>query len=80
LRAAFPSARLVGVDYWSGSSGLHHELAPTRKPRPALAQMLGLPLPPAVDLAACGDQVPVALSWGPRTLVNGQRTQIEGHA
>src|SRR5215467_5416174 len=26
LRAAFPSARLVGVDYWAGSSGLHHEV------------------------------------------------------
>lgn len=25
LRAAFPAARLVGVDYWAGSSGLHHE-------------------------------------------------------
>src|SRR4030095_5430405 len=26
LRAAFPSAHLVGVDYWAGSSGLHHEV------------------------------------------------------
>ncbi len=26
LRAAFPAARLVGVDYWAGSSGLHHEV------------------------------------------------------
>src|SRR6266436_4459309 len=26
LRAAFPSVRLVGVDYWAGSSGLHHEV------------------------------------------------------
>ncbi len=26
LRAAFPSARLIGVDYWAGSSGLHHEV------------------------------------------------------
>src|SRR3954469_8853181 len=26
LRAAFPSARLVGVDYWAGSSGLHHDV------------------------------------------------------
>ena len=26
LRAAFPSARLMGVDYWAGSSGLHHEV------------------------------------------------------
>ena len=24
LREAFPRARLVGVDYWAGSSGLHH--------------------------------------------------------
>ncbi len=26
LRAAFPGARLIGVDYWAGSSGLHHEV------------------------------------------------------
>ena len=26
IRAAFPHARLVGVDYWHGSSGLHHEV------------------------------------------------------
>ena len=26
LRSAFPSARLIGVDYWPGSSGLHHEV------------------------------------------------------
>ena len=26
LRAAFPSARLMGVDYWAGSPGLHHEV------------------------------------------------------
>jgi diaminopimelate decarboxylase len=26
IRAAFPDARLVGVDYWHGSSGLHHEV------------------------------------------------------
>ena len=26
LRAAFPSSRLIGVDYWPGSSGLHHEV------------------------------------------------------
>jgi diaminopimelate decarboxylase len=26
LRAAFPSVRLIGVDYWVGSSGLHHEV------------------------------------------------------
>jgi diaminopimelate decarboxylase len=26
LRTAFPSARLVGVDYWAGSSGLQHEV------------------------------------------------------
>ena len=26
IRAAFPDARVVGVDYWHGSSGLHHEV------------------------------------------------------
>ncbi len=26
LRAALPKARLMGVDYWAGSSGLHHEV------------------------------------------------------
>jgi hypothetical protein len=26
LRAAFSSCHLVGVDYWAGSSGLHHEV------------------------------------------------------
>ena len=26
LRAALPSLRLVGVDYWAGSSGLHHDV------------------------------------------------------
>src|SRR5215510_14873470 len=26
LRAAFPSAKLIGVDYWAGSSGLHHDV------------------------------------------------------
>ena len=26
IRAGFPDARLVGVDYWHGSSGLHHEV------------------------------------------------------
>lgn len=26
IRAAFPDARLIGVDYWHGSSGLHHEV------------------------------------------------------
>ena len=26
LRSAFPSAKLIGVDYWAGSSGLHHEV------------------------------------------------------
>jgi diaminopimelate decarboxylase len=26
LRAAFPSAKPIGVDYWAGSSGLHHEV------------------------------------------------------
>jgi diaminopimelate decarboxylase len=25
IRAGFPDVRLVGVDYWHGSSGLHHE-------------------------------------------------------
>ncbi len=118
LRAAFPSARLIGVDYWAGSSGLHHEvfnatwlkpswdlieeglyadevrgelergalwiptldlevtwlarmigahrrllapgeaaLAPTRKPRPTLATMLDLPLPPSLDLTAPEEDV-----------------------
>jgi diaminopimelate decarboxylase len=113
LRAAFPSARLVGVDYWIGSSGLHHDvfdatwlkpswdlieeqlyareieaelargafwlptldleiawlarsvrpgprllapseaaLGPTRKPRPSVAELLGLALPPSLDLSA----------------------------
>ena len=26
IREAFPDARVVGVDYWHGSSGLHHEV------------------------------------------------------
>jgi diaminopimelate decarboxylase len=26
IRAAYPDARIVGVDYWHGSSGLHHEV------------------------------------------------------
>ena len=26
IRAGFPEARVVGVDYWHGSSGLHHEV------------------------------------------------------
>jgi diaminopimelate decarboxylase len=26
IRAGFPDARVVGVDYWHGSSGLHHEV------------------------------------------------------
>src|SRR5262245_51741321 len=26
LKAAFPSMRLMGVDYWAGSSGLHHDV------------------------------------------------------
>src|SRR5215470_19611731 len=26
IRAAFPHLRLVGVDYWHGSSGLHHDV------------------------------------------------------
>ena len=26
LRAALPSLHLVGVDYWAGSSGLHHDV------------------------------------------------------
>ena len=118
LRAAFPSAKLTGVDYWAGSSGLHHEvfnstwlkpswdlieeglyadeiraelergaiwiptldlevtwlarmvgaharllapgeaaLAPTRKPRPALAALLDLPLPASLDLTAPEEEV-----------------------
>src|SRR5262245_35892271 len=26
IRAGYPEARVVGVDYWHGSSGLHHEV------------------------------------------------------
>src|SRR5262245_45144402 len=37
LRAAFPSARLVGVDYWAGSSGLHHDVFNATWVKPAWA-------------------------------------------
>jgi diaminopimelate decarboxylase len=116
LRAAFPSARLIGVDYWAGSSGLHHEvfnstwlkpswdlmeqelyaqeikaeldrgafwlptldlevhwlarsmspharllspvesaLAPTRKPRPSIVELLPFTMPASVDLTTTPD-------------------------
>jgi diaminopimelate decarboxylase len=118
LREAFPSARLIGVDYWVGSSGLHHEvfdgtwlkpswdlietdlyarevqaaldrgafwiptldlegawlaralpprsgllapsetaLARTRKPRPAIADMLPFAMPPSLDLTASDEDI-----------------------
>lgn len=118
LRAAFPSARLVGVDYWAGSSGLHHEvfdatwlkppwdlieedlyakevqaelgqgalwiptldlevawlartlaahplllapdekaLAPSRKPRPSVAELLPFEIAPSLDLSASDEEI-----------------------
>jgi diaminopimelate decarboxylase len=118
LRAAFPSVKLTGVDYWAGSSGLHHEvfdrtwlkpswdlieedlyareiqaeldegafwiptldlevawlartlrphgrllapneaaLASTRKPRPAIAEMLPFGIPPSLDLAESDEKI-----------------------
>jgi diaminopimelate decarboxylase len=118
LRAAFPGARLVGVDYWAGSTGFHDgvfdriwlkpswdlieqdlyakeiegalaqgafwiptldlevawlarmlkpmrgllaphaaALAPTRKPKPGVAEMLPFGLPPTLDLAASDDEI-----------------------
>src|SRR5437867_8865103 len=118
LRAAFPSAQLVGVDYWAGSSGLHHEvfdatwlkppwdlieedlyakevqaeldqgalwiptldlevawlartlathplllapdekaLAPSRKPRPSVAELLPFEIAPSLDLSASDEEI-----------------------
>lgn len=118
LRAAFPSARLTGVDYWAGSSGFHHEvfdatwlkppwdlieedlyakevqaeldqgalwiptldlevawlaralathplllapdekaLAPTRKPRPSVAELLPFEIAPSLDLSASDEEI-----------------------
>jgi hypothetical protein len=118
LRAAFPSAHLVGVDYWAGSSGLHHEvfdatwlkppwdlieedlyakevraeldrgalwiptldlevawlartlathplllapdekaLAPSRKPRPSVADLLPFEIAPSLDLSASDEEI-----------------------
>ncbi len=118
LRAAFPSVRLVGVDYWAGSSGLHHEvfdatwlkppwdlieedlyakevqaeldqgalwiptldlevawlartlaahplllapdekaLAPSRKPRPSVAELLPFEIAPSLDLSASDEEI-----------------------
>ena len=118
LRAGFPSAHLVGVDYWAGSSGLHHEvfnttwlkppwdlieeelyakeiqaeldrgalwiptldlevawltralpshplllapskhaLAPSRKPRPSVAELLPLEIAPSLDLSASDEAI-----------------------
>ncbi|HMB32458.1 MAG TPA: hypothetical protein VKV41_00425 [Methylomirabilota bacterium] len=118
LRAAFPAARLMGVDYWAGSSGLHHEvfdatwlkppwdlieedlyakevqaeldrgalwiptldlevawlarslpihplllapcekaLAPSRKPRPSVAELLPFEIAPSLDLSASDEEI-----------------------
>ena len=118
LRAAFPTVRLVGVDYWAGSSGLHHEvfdatwlkppwdlieedlyakeiqaeldqgalwiptldlevawlarttaphplllapcekaLAPSRKPRPSVAELLPFEMAPSLDLSASDEEI-----------------------
>src|SRR5215470_7304312 len=118
LRAAFPAARLTGVDYWAGSSGFHHEvfdaswlkppwdlieedlyakevkaeldqgalwiptldlevawlartlpthplllapdetaLAPSRKPRPSVAELLPFEIAPSLDLSASDEEI-----------------------
>jgi diaminopimelate decarboxylase len=118
LRSAFPTARLVGVDYWAGSSGLHHEvfdatwlmppwdlieedlyakevqaeldqaalwvptldlevawlartlaphplllapdekaLAPIRKPRPSVTELLPFEIAPSLDLTASDEEI-----------------------
>ena len=55
LRTAFPSAHIVGVDYYAGSSGLHHEVFDSLLLKPSWND---------IDEALCASEVQAELDRG----------------